>query len=98
MRLRGNHDIRSYKVAEPCWIKADPTFKGLRQIIHEPEDRVYLGDIPPSVARVSRRATRVARLVEIRKLPAANDGDAQSEPCGSVRCGTDHLRGDAEGP
>lgn len=66
-----NHDIRSYGVAEPCWIKADPTFKGLRQIIHEPVDRVFLGDIPPSVARASRRATRVARSVEIRKLPAA---------------------------
>ena len=26
-----------------CWIKADPTFDGLRQIINEPEDRVYIG-------------------------------------------------------
>lgn len=66
-----NHDIRAYGVTEACWIKADPTFKGLRQIIHEPEDRVYLDEVPPSVARASQRATRVARTVEIRKLPAA---------------------------
>ena len=70
-----NHDIRDYGVAEPCWIKADPTFKGLRQIIHEPEDRVYLGDTPPSVARASRRATRVARVVEIRKLATATTSE-----------------------
>jgi len=30
------------------WIKADPTFEGLRQIIYEPEDRVYIGEEPPS--------------------------------------------------
>jgi len=32
-----------------CWIKADPTFEGLKQIIHEPEqgERVYIGISPP---------------------------------------------------
>jgi energy-coupling factor transporter ATP-binding protein EcfA2 len=30
-----------------CWIKADPTFEGLRQIIYEPADRVYIGPTPP---------------------------------------------------
>jgi hypothetical protein len=30
-----------------CWIKADPTFEGLKQIIYEPEDRVYIGEEPP---------------------------------------------------
>lgn len=29
-----------------CWIKADPTFDGLKQIIYEPE-RVYIGEEPP---------------------------------------------------
>ena len=28
------------------WIKADPTFNGLRQLLHEPEDRVFIGDLP----------------------------------------------------
>jgi len=31
-----------------CWIKADPTFEGLRQVLHEPEDRVWIGEAPPS--------------------------------------------------
>lgn len=26
-----------------CWIKADPTFEGLKQIIYEPEERVFIG-------------------------------------------------------
>jgi ABC-type cobalamin/Fe3+-siderophores transport system ATPase subunit len=31
-----------------CWIKADPTFEGLRQIIYEPADRVWIGESPPT--------------------------------------------------
>jgi hypothetical protein len=31
-----------------CWIKADPTFEGLRQTIFEPEERVWIGEEPPS--------------------------------------------------
>jgi energy-coupling factor transporter ATP-binding protein EcfA2 len=30
-----------------CWIKADPTFEGLKQVLYEPEDRVYIGPTPP---------------------------------------------------
>ena len=53
------------------WIKADPTFYGLRQILNEPEERVFVGEMPPSLARAARRATRVAKSVDIRKLPTA---------------------------
>jgi len=31
-----------------CWIKADPTFEGLRQLKFEPEDRVYIGETRPN--------------------------------------------------
>jgi ABC-type lipoprotein export system ATPase subunit len=30
-----------------CWIKADTTFEGLRQIIHEPADRAFIGPSAP---------------------------------------------------
>ena len=30
-----------------CWIKADPTFEGLRQILHEPAERAYIGPSAP---------------------------------------------------
>ncbi len=67
-----NHDIRSYVVSENCWIKADPTFRGLKQIKSEPEDRVFIGDEPPSVTRMSRRATRIAKQVEMHRIPGAS--------------------------
>jgi energy-coupling factor transporter ATP-binding protein EcfA2 len=31
-----------------CWIKADPTFEGLRQVLYEPGDRVYIGPTAPN--------------------------------------------------
>ncbi len=30
-----------------CWIKADTTFEGLKQILFEPSERVHIGDQPP---------------------------------------------------
>lgn len=30
-----------------CWIKADPTFEGLKQVIYEPEDRVAIQENDP---------------------------------------------------
>jgi hypothetical protein len=37
-----NHDIKNYHVKQNLWIKADPTFEGLKQIIFEPEQRVKI--------------------------------------------------------
>jgi len=53
------------------WIKADPTFFGLRQILNEPEDRVFVGDVPPSLTRAAKHATRVATTVRVKKIPSA---------------------------
>lgn len=38
-KLRNN---KSEPIEKYCWIKADPTFEGLKQIICEPEDRVLI--------------------------------------------------------
>ena len=35
------------------WIKADTEFEGLVQAFHEPEGRIFLGDIPPKKKLVS---------------------------------------------
>lgn len=43
-----------------CWIKADPTFEGLRQILFEPADRVYIGAAPPDMHDRSRVIDSVA--------------------------------------
>ncbi len=35
-------DKNSQPIEKFCWIKADPTFEGLKQIVYEPEDRVRI--------------------------------------------------------
>jgi predicted nucleic acid-binding Zn-ribbon protein/predicted ATPase len=52
--IHGSDAHRLDKIGSPddsryCWIKADPTFEGLRQILFEPDDRVYIGEKPPSL-------------------------------------------------
>lgn len=37
-----NHNIREYEVKEKMWIKANPTFEGLKQVMYEPEERVRI--------------------------------------------------------
>jgi len=37
-----------------CWIKADPTFEGLKQILYEPEDRITMQDADPTPLKSSQ--------------------------------------------
>jgi hypothetical protein len=39
-------------------VKADPSFYGLKQVLYDPWDRVYLGDEPPLLERVRQNRTR----------------------------------------
>ena len=54
--------------ARYTWIKADTTFHGLCQLLNEPEDRVFIGTIPPSFERVHSRPTRIVEKLEIAKI------------------------------
>ncbi len=42
-----NHNAHSYTTKQNCWIKADPTFQGLKQILYEPEGRVRIQELKP---------------------------------------------------
>lgn len=42
-----NHNIKNYEIKQHLWIKAEPTFEGLRQILYEPEFRIHIGENPP---------------------------------------------------
>ncbi|MBP9993786.1 MAG: AAA family ATPase [bacterium] len=49
------------------WIKADPTFEGLKQIINEP-DRVYIGENEPQLLeRVETYPTKFIKNISIKK-------------------------------
>ncbi|MFP4029472.1 MAG: TrlF family AAA-like ATPase [Candidatus Brocadiia bacterium] len=49
------------------WIKADPTFDGLCQVMIEPESRVYIGEEPPLLERIRKNPTKHIDSVQIRK-------------------------------
>jgi len=42
-----------------CWIKADPTFEGLKQILYEPDKRVFIGKESPAVTKSSYSISKV---------------------------------------
>lgn len=54
-----NHDIKNYSLKENCWIKADPTFEGLKQIIYEPEERVKIQENKPEEKSVYQVIDRI---------------------------------------
>ena len=51
--------------SEPTWIKADLTFRGLKQICFEPEARVHIGPKPEVETRKSNQATKFLDELEI---------------------------------
>jgi ABC-type lipoprotein export system ATPase subunit/predicted metal-dependent phosphoesterase TrpH len=61
---RGYGDFPSGK---KTWIKADPTFRGLKQAILEPAKRSYIGDKPPKVLEVESNKTYYIESIEITK-------------------------------
>ncbi|MBS1715562.1 MAG: hypothetical protein JST30_14635 [Armatimonadetes bacterium] len=69
-----NHNIRQYSTKCPMWVKADPSFAGLLQLINEPEDRIFLGDEPPSCARVEKKATKYIDSISFERTELAKEG------------------------
>jgi len=68
-----NHDIKNYKLKSNCWIKANPTFEGLKQIIYEPEERVFIGDEPELLQRVRENKTKFIKSVRINQINGYNE-------------------------
>ena len=56
------------------WIKADATFQGLLQAIHEFDDRVYVGDMPIKRLKIEQNRTKFISSVKVCKK---QDSDLQ---------------------
>ncbi|MEO6109564.1 MAG: TrlF family AAA-like ATPase [Candidatus Saccharimonadales bacterium] len=72
--IHGSDAHTESKLFEPdedrfCWIKADTTFEGLKQIIYEPADRVFIGLEPPVLDRVRTNKTKYIDMLNINHLP-----------------------------
>lgn len=68
-------DKDSNPVEKFCWIKADPTFEGLKQIIYEPEERVFIGEKPPILSKVENNKTNYIKFLKIDQASANHSGD-----------------------
>jgi ABC-type lipoprotein export system ATPase subunit len=62
-RLEGN--VANF---EPTWIKADLTFRGLKQICFEPDARVFIGDEPPVNTRKKEQSTKFISQLKINQI------------------------------
>ena len=58
---------KSEPINKYCWIKADMTFDGLRQIIHEPDERVFIGEYPSIMERVQNEPNKFIKSLIINK-------------------------------
>jgi ABC-type lipoprotein export system ATPase subunit len=68
-----NHNIKEYVFKSNCWLKADPTFEGLKQVIIEPSDRVFIGEKPELLERVSRKRTKYLKTLSITQVEGYDD-------------------------
>lgn len=50
------------------WIKADPTFEGLKYAIKDPENRIYIGEIPEKEQIVNYNKTKYIKSLSIKKI------------------------------
>lgn len=56
------------------WIKANPTFQGLRSLLNEPEERVHIGSEPPAIGAVRNARTKfMSELALFRTEKAVQD-------------------------
>jgi ABC-type lipoprotein export system ATPase subunit/uncharacterized protein YfkK (UPF0435 family)/predicted metal-dependent phosphoesterase TrpH len=66
----GDNDKRGYgdyPSNKKTWIKADPSFRGLKQAILEPAKRSFIGDWPPKLQEVESNKTYYIDTIEISK-------------------------------
>ena len=67
---RGYGDFPSGK---KTWIKADPSFRGLKQAILEPAKRSFIGDKPPKLREIESNKTYYIESIEISKTGSKSD-------------------------
>jgi ABC-type lipoprotein export system ATPase subunit len=65
------HEISKYGVYPSnrvTWLKAQPTFKGLRQVCHEPALRCHIGERPAKLHHLDQNPTKYIRTLKLDKV------------------------------
>ena len=76
-----NHNANEYDEAKLCWIKADPTFVGLKMAIREPQTRFSLGEIPHTKQRVESNATKYIQEIQFKNKSSMPNGEKWMQGC-----------------
>lgn len=58
-------DYGKYPNNKITWIKSDPIFQGLKQVINEPRERSFIGILPPKLVSVTNNKSKYIDSVEI---------------------------------
>lgn len=70
-----NHDAKTYSADTSCWIKADPTFAGLKMALRQPRFRISLGSRPKSLERLEGNKTRYLKSISFVRTPQMPAGE-----------------------
>jgi DNA repair protein SbcC/Rad50 len=78
-------DKDSKPIENYCWIKAEPTFEGLKQIVYEPETRIFIGEEKPkkpihTIDSITLKLSADAKVGEDKFCFAGNDGSYSLSP------------------
>lgn len=68
-----NHDPRNYTTKESLWIKADPTFEGLLQCVHQPIERVFIGSIPMKLDKANKSKRSYIESISVNRVEEAKN-------------------------
>jgi predicted ATPase len=71
-----NHDPRVYTRKEKLWIKADLTFNGLLQVLNHPEERVFVGPIPPKLDMATKKRSVYIDTIKVKRVSAPRNTDS----------------------
>lgn len=55
-----------------CWIKADTTFRGFLQLRNEPQDRIFIGKIPPKLLVVNSNKSQFIKSIKVEKVTGSD--------------------------
>lgn len=62
------HNPNEYKPKESLWIKGELTFEGLKQCLYQPQERVFIGTIPPMLDRLNKNKQSNISQIEIHRI------------------------------
>lgn len=62
------HDPNKYQPKDFLWIKGELTFEGLKQCVYQPQERVFIGTIPPMLDRLNKNKQSNISSISVKQV------------------------------